>query len=175
MRRLIVAAAASLILLLVPVPPSQAAGGESEDLLVFGVGAHDIGAFDDGNELSAGFQAEYRAGFGLWLVHPVIGLMVTSDSAVYGYGGIVVDIPVSDRVFITPSLAAGAYDEGSGQDLGHTVEFRTGIEVSYRLDDSSRIGIMFHHISNADLGGSNPGSESVFVNYMMPLGNIFGR
>ncbi len=169
------AAAVALAVLFAPPPPSQAAAGESDDLLVFGVGAHDTGAFDGGNKLSAGFQAEYRAGFGLWLVHPVIGLMVTSDSAVYGYGGIVVDIPVGERYFITPSFAAGAYDEGSGQNLGHTIEFRTGIEVSYRLDDSSRIGIMFHHMSNAGLGGSNPGSESVFINYAIPLRDIFGR
>jgi hypothetical protein len=34
---------------------------------------------------------------------------------------------------------------------------------------------MFHHISNASLGGSNPGSESVFVTFAYPLKSLLGN
>ena len=166
LRHVLVAVLAAVIFALLPPAPAKAT---DKDLLVVGVGAYDTGAFGGHNELAAGFHAEYRAGVSLWLVHPVIGIMATSDSAVYGYGGIVIDIPVSDRFYITPSFAAGGFDHGSGKNLGHTVEFRTGVEFSYEFDDASRVGVMFHHMSNADLGGKNPGSESVFVNYMVPI------
>ena len=160
-------------MLILAFAPAKASDGR--DMLAFGVGAYDMGAFDGGNQTSAGFSAEYRAGFGLWLVHPLVGFMVTTDSAVYGYGGITIDIPVGERFFISPNFAAGGFDSGSGQNLGHTIEFRTGIEVSYRLDDDSRVGVLFHHMSNADLGGSNPGSESLFVSYAVPVDNLLGR
>jgi hypothetical protein len=154
---------------------APARAGDGRDMLAFGVGAYDANFFDGRSETSAGFSAEYRAGFGLWLVHPLIGFMATSDSVIYGYGGIIIDIPLGDRLFVSPNFAAGVFHTGSGKELGHTVEFRTGIELSYRLDDDSRLGVLFHHMSNADLGNKNPGSESLFVTYAVPVDKLFGR
>ena len=51
------------------------------------------------------------------------------------------------------------YGEGDGKDLGHAIEFRSGIEVAYRFDDYSRLGLSFTHISNAGLDERNPGVE----------------
>lgn len=160
-------------MLMFALAPVKASDGR--DMLAFGVGAYDMGAFDGGNETSAGFSAEYRAGFGLWLIHPLIGIMATSDSVIYGYGGLIADFPVGDRFFVSPNIAVGGFDRGGGQKLGHTVEFRTGIEITYRLDDDSRIGVLFHHMSNASLGDKNPGSESLFVIYAVPVDKLFGR
>lgn len=155
--------------------PNPVAADNGRDMLALGLSAYDTGAFDGGNELSAGFSAEYRADIGLWYIHPLVGVLVTTDAVVYGYGGLTIDFPVGERFYVSPSFAAGGFDRGSGQNLGHTVEFRTGLELSYRFDDDSRIGLQFHHMSNASLGGSNPGSESVVLNYIVPIAKLFGR
>ena len=60
--------------------------------------------------------------------------MVTTDSALYGYAGLSAEFEIFDNFFIGPSFAAGAFDEGDGKDLGHTVEFRSSLEASYRLE-----------------------------------------
>ena len=145
------------------------------DYLAFQVGAYDFGAFDGGNKTSAGFGLEYRAGWSLFYVHPFVGVMGTTDSVFYGYGGILIDVPIGGGFYFTPSGALGGYNRGDGQDLGYPLEFRTGIEVSYRFEHDTRIGLMFHHISNAGLGGSNPGSESLFATFAYPLKNLFGN
>ena len=101
--------------------------------------------------------------------------MGTTDSAVYGYAGIGMDIFFGRRVVLTPNFAVGAYHDGDGKDLGHAVEFRSGLELAYRFDNRSRLGIAVHHISNASLGDSNPGTESVVLTYAIPTDMLLGR
>jgi hypothetical protein len=50
------------------------------------------------------------------------------------------------------------------------VEFRSGLEVSYRLDDRSRLGLSFYHLSNGVIYDVNPGGESLCVVYGVRLG-----
>ncbi|MBU0725015.1 MAG: acyloxyacyl hydrolase [Alphaproteobacteria bacterium] len=136
------------------------------------------GAYDVNDDFTAGeFRAEYRFSEAskLWIFTPFIGVMATTDEAVYGYVGLGVDIPLGQRVVLIPSAAVGAYHDGDGKDLGHTVEFRTGLELAYRFDNRSRLGLAVHHISNAGLGDSNPGTESVVLTYSMPTDALFGR
>ena len=66
--------------------------------------------------------------------------MGTTDSAFYGFGGVLVDVFFGKRWVLTPSFAAGYYDNGDGVDLGHEVEFRSSIELSYRFDNRTRLG-----------------------------------
>jgi hypothetical protein len=133
--------------------------------LNLGVGYYDI----NDNEDAAEFRFEFHGRKMLWALKPVAGVMATSDAAVYGYGGLAMDIFFGRRVVATPSFAAGAYHDGSGKDLGHTVEFRSAMEVAWRFDDRSRLGVMFYHLSNAGLGESNPGTEVLSVTYGVPL------
>jgi hypothetical protein len=72
---------------------------------------------------------------------------------------------------LTPSFAAGYYDNGDGVDLGHEVEFRSSIELSYRFDNRTRLGVSFYHLSNASIGDTNPGTEVLSVVYSIPLGS----
>ncbi|MBT5810587.1 MAG: acyloxyacyl hydrolase, partial [Rhodospirillaceae bacterium] len=60
-----------------------------------------------------------------------------------------------------------------GKDLGNTVEFRSGVELAYRLDDRARLGVAFHHISNASLSDNNPGTETLTLTFSLPLDNLF--
>ena len=63
----------------------------------------------------------------------------------------------------------GYFDEGSGKKLGHNIEFRTSLEVSYELENNNRIGLSISHISNANIGDKNPGAEIISLSYQIPF------
>jgi len=129
------------------------------------------GAFDVGkDETAAEGRIEYRHDRKFWLFKPFAGLMATSDGAVYGYGGVLIDAYWGNRIVTTLSFAPGAYYEGDGKDLGSTLEFRSQFEIAWRFDDRSRLGLAIGHMSNASIGEDNPGEESVTLNYSIPLG-----
>ena len=141
-----------------------------ESLLSFGIGYYDI--FDD--EEAVDFRAEYRAGFGFFdFIHPWGGLEVTSDGAVFGVGGLLLDIDLGEKLVLTPSFGAGLYDDGEGKELGNTVQFRSQIELGYRFGGGSRVSLAISHISNASLGDDNPGTEIATLYYHVPISSLF--
>ncbi|MEE8500204.1 MAG: acyloxyacyl hydrolase [Kiloniellales bacterium] len=146
-----------------------APGGVRADdpsFLTLGLGYFDMNKQD--NE-AVDFRLEYRHGQKFWIFKPWIGVEATSDGAVYGAAGVLIDVFLGNRFVLTPSFGAGYYEEGDGKDLGHEIEFRSQIEVSYRFDDRSRLGLAFSHISNASIGADNPGVEILNVYYSVPL------
>ena len=116
-------------------------------------------------------RLEYRHDRKFWIFKPFAGVMATSDEAVHGYAGVLVDIYFGRRWVLTPSFAPGLYRDGDGKDLGGTIQFRSQLELSYRFDDRSRLGLSVNHISNASIYDSNPGTESVAITYAIPLGH----
>jgi len=184
-------AGASALALFSLTTPGLAAG----DTLALSIGAYDVGAIGNVRDRAVTFGAEYRSGYALlWHIKPMLGALGNSDGSFYGYGGFYVDFNLGDlisgavaqRIFITPSAAVGGYSQGgSNKDLGNTVEFRTGVEITYRMAYGGRIGVAFHHISNAGLGSSsgksgpgqasNPGTEIVSAVYVLPLDILFGK
>ena len=138
-----------------PVQVSQAnLRSDDPSYLTLGAGYYDI----NDNQGAAEFRLEWRFKEMFWKIHPFVGVMGTSDSAVYGYGGIAFDWKLGKFVF-TPSFAAGAYSDGDGKDLGHVIEFRSALEVAYEFENRHRLGLIFYHLSNASIGDSNPGTE----------------
>ncbi len=133
--------------------------------LTLAAGYYDINDDMDAAEI----RAEFRAGNKFWIFKPFGGMMATSDAAFYGYAGFLVDVYFGRRVVLTPSLAAGLYEDGDGKDLGHIVEFRSSIELAYRFDNRARLGVSFYHLSNASLDDNNPGTEVLSLNYSIPL------
>jgi hypothetical protein len=100
---------------------------------------------------------------------PVAGFMASSRGALYLYGGFRVDYPLGERWVATPSWGAGLYERADGKRLGGPLEFRTGVELAYRLRDGSRLGVCLYHLSNAGLFDFNPGSESLVLTYSAGL------
>ena len=45
-----------------------------------------------------------------------------------------------------------------------------GIDMFYRFKNNARIGVGIFHISNADSGKKNPGSETLVLKYQIPMG-----
>ena len=141
-----------------------------ENLLSLGAGYYDI----NDNEHAVDFRVEYRWGSPfLWEIKPWIGAEISSDGAVYGLGGILLDLQIADSFLITPSFGAGLYSDGDGKDLGHIVEFRSQLELGYKFRNKSRIGIAAGHISNAGLDNKNPGTEIVNFYYHIPTSKLF--
>ena len=98
-------------------------------------------------------------------VSPITGGFVTENSAAYLYTGIEWNVDMGS-FFFTPSFAPGLYHEGDGKDLGHIIEFKSELQMSFDLPKESELGFSYNHISNASLGKKNPGANSYMFNYL---------
>jgi lipid A 3-O-deacylase len=161
------------LLAAVTVLPSSAARAEDDpDFLTLAVGKFDV--FRNREE-DAEIRLDYRFGNKFWIFKPFLtGAYVTNNSSFIG-AGVLVDIYLGRRFVLTPQFSP-TYWRGktSNLDLGHELEFRSRLELAYRFDDRSRIGISIDHSSNAGLGDGNPGVESVMLNYSMSMDRIKG-
>ena len=99
-------------------------------------------------------------------VSPITGGFVTENSAAYIYTGIEWNMDMCQKMTFTPSFAPGLYHEGDGKDLGHALEFKSEVQLSYAASDKSSFGISYNHLSNASLGDKNPGANSYMFNYI---------
>ena len=96
---------------------------------------------------------------------PVTGALVTGDNAAYIYTGVQAQYQLG-KINLTPSFTPGLYDQGNGKDLGHMVEFKSELQISFDLFQNSELGFSYNHISNASLGEKNPGANSYMFNFI---------
>lgn len=136
-----------------------------------------VGYFDvvDKENKSTQLGLEYRFNAISYGLRPIVGVTGTTDSSAYAYAGFNLDVPIlSNQLYLIPNFAVGAYHSGDGKDLGGALEFRSGIELAYQMENYHRIGIAFNHLSNAGLYDKNPGVETLLINYSIPASKIFG-
>lgn len=146
-----------------PARAQEAAGGREAGARELAVS---LGAFDVSNgETAVEAGVEWRFRPRAYRLVPTVGATVTSDAGLYVFGGLRRDFRWGERLFVTPHFSVTLFEEGDGRDLGHVVEFRSGIELSWPLGDGSRLGLSLYHLSNAGLSGTNPGSESLVLVY----------
>jgi len=106
----------------------------------------------------------FRESF-LGRLSPITGGFLTENSAYYLYTGAQAEYDLG--IFtITPSFAPGYYSSGDGKDLGHSLEFKSEVQMSLNLSDSTQFGMSYNHISNASLGDKNPGANSYMINFL---------
>ncbi len=98
-------------------------------------------------------------------VSPITGGFMTENSAAYIYTGVEWNVDMGGLLF-TPSFAPGLYHEGNGKDLGHVLEFKSEVQLSYPISDKSSLGVSYNHVSNASLGDKNPGANSYMFNFI---------
>ena len=96
---------------------------------------------------------------------PVTGGFITENNAYYIYSGVQTEYDLGS-IKITPSYAPGYYDYGDGKDLGYPLEFKTEIQMSLNLSETTQFGMSYNHISNASLGTKNPGANSYMFNFL---------
>ena len=95
---------------------------------------------------------------------PITGVLITADNAGYIYTGVQAQYNIG-ILNITPSFTPGLYHEGDGKDLGHMLEFKSEVQLSLNLSQSTELGFSYNHISNASLGDKNPGANSYMFNF----------
>jgi len=158
-----------VLLLSVVVPISSKA--EDPNFLTISAGWFD---FNRQKDPGAEFRVEYRSAQKFWQFKPFLTLAGVSNAMTFIGAGVLLDIYWGPRWVTTPSFAPtlwrGATDD---LDLGHVIEFRSQLEVAYRFDDRSRLGLSISHYSNASLGDDNPGTESFMINYSIPFEKLF--
>jgi lipid A 3-O-deacylase len=162
------AAAAGLSVFLAGAAGAQTLSLSRDDpsFLSLGIGVFD--ALHDGT--AAEFRAEYRNNTKLLgFLKPLVGAIVTSDGGAYGYFGFHTDLYFGQHWVLTPAANVGLWQKGNGKDLGSWIEFKTGAEFAYRFEDHSRLGVSFHHISNAGLTTRNGGEESFELVWSIPF------
>ena len=96
---------------------------------------------------------------------PVSGVMLTVDNASYFYTGVQAQYKIGSLNF-TPSFTPGLYHEGDGKDLGHPIEFKSELQMSFDIFENSELGFSYNHLSNASLGEKNPGANSYMFNFL---------
>ena len=106
----------------------------------------------------------FRKSF-LGKLSPITGGFLTEKSAFYLYTGAQAEYDLG-LFTITPSFAPGYYNSGDGKDLGSALEFKSEVQVSLNLSNSTEFGMSYNHISNASLGTKNPGANSYMFNFL---------
>lgn len=135
--------------------------------LSLGVGYYD---FNRQKEEGAEFRLEYRSDEKFWMFKPFAAAGYTSTSQGFVGAGVLIDLYMGRRFVVTPSFAPHYYWGGNSKlDLGHELEFRSQLEVAYRFDNRARLGLALSHYSNASIGDTNPGTETLSVYYSLPL------
>ncbi len=126
--------------------------------------------FSDDKQASGlvGFQHQneelYNESF-LGKLSPITGGFITEKNAFYFYTGAEANYNFG-IISITPSFAPGYYNTGDGKDLGSPIEFKSEVQMSLNLSESSQFGMSYNHISNASLGDKNPGANSYMINFL---------
>jgi lipid A 3-O-deacylase len=100
----------------------------------------------------------------------VWGVSLSDDGEFWLGAGHVYDVKLpTDRLGVQLHAMTGLYSSGKGQDLGGPIEFRSGIEVNYEMDNGWRVGAGWDHRSNLEIYKDNPGLETTFLRISVPL------
>lgn len=138
--------------------------------LSFGAGSYDWNRKkDEGVEVRAEYRHDKKI---LGPLKPFVAAAVSQNDStqVFLGAGVLMDIYFGNRFVVTPSFAPHFYHGGNRKlDLDYALEFRSQLELAYRFDDRSRLGMAVSHYSNASLGKTNPGTESATLYYSYPV------
>jgi hypothetical protein len=138
---------------------------QAEDTAALAISA---GVFDLAKDESAaevGIEYRFAPMASFYDIIPAVGVAANFDGGYWAHAGIRYDIDLGTNWALTPNFAVVGYEKGGGKDLGHGLEFRSGIELAYKLNESSHLGLALYHLSHAGIGGDNPGQESLILSY----------
>ena len=130
----------------------------AKDYNVFSLGLYDVKFDGSSSNQATDFRYERRFGNAIidigpeqdnfFFLKPLVGIEYTSDKASYVLAGIYLEDNIGklisgkeNKFVFTPSFGFGYYDNGSGKNLGNSLQFRTTLEVGYILKDDKRVAI----------------------------------
>ena len=150
---------------------------KAKDSSRFSVGGGIFNYMEDGtpphNDQSQMLNFEIHSGQKMFnLIKPFAGFLYTTENTYYAYGGFGIDGYYGKKKnwVLTPAVACGYYNSGHEIKAGNPLEFYIGIDLFYRFKNNARLGFGIFHISNADSGYRNPGSETLLIKYQIPFG-----
>lgn len=136
----------------------------------FGVflGAYDVGRANQDSQYGLSWEPDTR--LTQLNLTPSLGLLRSRYASHYLFAGIArrsYFLTGTATPYFEINIAPGIYLHGGNQDtnLGYWLQFRSGVELGYQFSDATKIGLAFHHLSNASLGKTNPGTETLSVHY----------
>lgn len=145
------------------LPPAPTAGHHVD------INVGRVGVFDrNGSDWRYGLEFRF-APVTRWQVAPAIGGTTTEHDASYAYLGLRRDFSLDERWLLTPSFDTGLFNESRKLDLGSEIEFRSGLALTYRLENRYRLSLALYHLSNGGIGNRNPGTESITLSVAIPL------
>ncbi len=124
-----------------------------------------------GNDTGAEISLEYRSDYELGWFKPFAHAAYVSNGMTFLGAGLLLDLQIGDNWIVQPSFAPTWWRGKSGQfdlDLGSALEFRSRLEVAYRFENKSRLGVSITHTSNGGFEDTNPGTEAVMLNVSVP-------
>lgn len=102
---------------------------------------------------------------------PVAGIMSAANGAKFVYGDLRRTFRISNNWSVRGSFGVGRYDPDDIIDLGHLLEFRSGLMIACHLPADFDVELAVYHFSNGGIGHTNPGTEAIVLSVSMPLGN----
>lgn len=89
-----------------------------------------------------------------------------SELSFYASSGLAKKISLTNNLSFVPSFSLGLYQNfEEGKDMGFPLEFKSEAALQYNLFKNSEVGISLNHISNADIGSKNPGSDNLLFGF----------
>lgn len=151
--------------LLVSLHPTILIASESP---MINVNAGRVGVLDESAPWRYGIEYRFSP-IGEWQIRPTIGVAQADDDSSFLYLEGKRDFRLSTSWLLTPGFGIGSFDGRRDLRLGHTIEFRSGVELAYRFSGAERIGVAVYHVSNGGISESNPGTEAVVLSLSIPV------
>ena len=83
------------------------------------------------------------------------------EYAIYISTGYQTTFDLPNNINVSPSFSVGLYGEmDQGKNMGFPLNFKSELEFNYLSKNDFIYGFTYNHISNADIGYKNPGSDS---------------
>lgn len=82
--------------------------------------------------------------------------------------GVSAEKRLSSRIKIAISTGIGRFSN-INLDLGSKTEFRSGVDLFYRISRKVMLAMSFYHYSNGGISDYNPGAECVALRIVIPL------
>ena len=96
---------------------------------------------------------------------PITGAQLMANNATYVYSGVQAQYKLGKLNF-NPSFTPGLYGEGDGKNLGHTLNFKTELQLTVDMFKNTEFGVKYNHLSNGGIGDKNPGANSYMLNFL---------
>lgn len=96
-----------------------------------------------------------------WRLRPIMGTIITTQGSTYTHASLFYESQIYYNFSFGACFGAGLYTQGRGFPMGCPLNFKSQIEIWCHPTKQFNFGLVYSHISNADIGKKNKGQESL--------------